>query len=56
MTTANTRTSIWTSTKIEALVQEYNLTGSLPAPRNHPFYDNNIRKMKDDVLFEYTQA
>ena len=56
MTTANTRTSIWTSTKIEALVQEYNLTGSLPAPRNHPFYDNNIRKMKDDVLFEYTQS
>lgn len=56
MATANTRTSIWTSTKIEALVQEYNLTGSLPAPRNHPFYDNNIRKMKDDVLFEYTQA
>ena len=56
MTTANIRTSIWTSAKIEALVQEYNLTGSLPAPRNHPFYDNNIRKMKDDVLFEYTQA
>ena len=56
MITANTRTSIWTSAKIEALVQEYNLTGSLPAPRNHPFYDNNIRKMKDDVLFEYTQA
>lgn len=55
MTTTNTRTSIWTSAKIEALVQEYNLTGSLPAPRNHPFYDNNIRKMKDDVLFEYTQ-
>nr|DAX84246.1 MAG TPA: large terminase protein [Caudoviricetes sp.] len=55
MTQISTRSSIWTSAKIEAIVKEYNLTGSLPAPRNHPFYDNNIRKMKDDVLFEYTQ-
>lgn len=44
---------VWSSKKVEQLIEEYNQTGVMP--KNNPFYMGDQELRKPDLAFEYTE-